>query len=92
MERKRPRIQNKIEIPVNIFKGEELIAECPSIQEAARFFKKETGAKRFNWSAINNGIWYDKPYSKDGATYFFTTDKEAVERKLGKSRKSSISD
>ncbi|MCM3412359.1 hypothetical protein [Metabacillus litoralis] len=84
MERKRPRIQNKVEIPVNIFKGEELIAECPSIQEAARFFKKETNAIRFNWSAINNGIWYDESYSKDGATYFFTTDNEAVKRKLEK--------
>ena len=84
MERKRPKIQNKNEIPVNIFKGEELIAECPSIQEAARFFKEETGAKRFNWSAINNGIWFDEPYSKDGTTYFFTTDEEAVKNKMEK--------
>jgi hypothetical protein len=40
MGRIRPKLQNKIEIPVNIFRGEELIVECPSIQEAARFFKK----------------------------------------------------
>ncbi|MFC9600210.1 hypothetical protein ACFTQL_20425 [Peribacillus butanolivorans] len=83
MERKRPIIQNKVEIPVNIFKLEELIAECPSIQEAARFFKKETNSKRFNWSAINKGIWYGESYSKDGATYFFTTEKEAVKKKTG---------
>ncbi|URT69042.1 hypothetical protein [Cytobacillus firmus] len=82
MERKKPIMQNKVEIPVNIFKGEELIAECPSIQEAAKFFKKETNSKRFNWSAINKGIWYGKSYSKDGNTYFFTTDIEAVKRKL----------
>jgi hypothetical protein len=39
MERKRPKIKNNVEIPVNIYKREQLIAECPSIQEAARFFK-----------------------------------------------------
>ncbi|WP_043933806.1 hypothetical protein [Bacillus sp. EB01] len=82
MERKRPTLQNKTEIPVNIYKGKELIAECKSIQEAARFFKRETNAKRFNWSAINNGIWHDLPYSINGATYYFTTDEEAVERKM----------
>lgn len=81
MERRRPTIQNKVEIPVNIFRGEELIAECPSIQAAARFFKKETNSTRFNWSAINKGIWYGRSYSKDGATYFFTTDKEAIKKK-----------
>ena len=46
-----------IEIPVNIFKGEELIAQCSSIQETARLFKDEINSKRFNWSAINMGIW-----------------------------------
>jgi len=84
MERKRPKIQNKVEIPVNIFRGEELIAECSSIQEAARFLKKETGSKRFNWSAINKGIWFNESYSKDGTTYFFTTDNEAVKKKMEK--------
>lgn len=82
MERKRPLIQNKIEIPVNIFKGEELIAECPSIQEAARFFKKETNSKRFNWSVINKGIWYGESYSKDGATNFLQRIKKLLKRKL----------
>lgn len=84
MERKRPKLKSKIEIPVNIFRGEELIAECPSIQEAARFFKKETGSKRFNWSAINKGIWFNESYSQNGATYFFTTDEEAVKKKMEK--------
>ncbi|MBT2680558.1 hypothetical protein J7E38_16235 [Bacillus sp. ISL-35] len=83
MERRRPTIKNKVEIPVNIFRGEELIAECPSIQAAARFFKKETNSTRFNWSAINKGIWYGESYSKDGATYYFTTDKEAINKKTG---------
>jgi len=83
MDRKRPSIQNKVEIPVNIFKGEELIAECPSIQAAAKFFKKKTNSKRFNWSAINKGILYGESYSKDGATYFFTTDREAIKKKTG---------
>ncbi|MEH7502907.1 hypothetical protein V7152_12995 [Neobacillus drentensis] len=82
MERKRPILQNKTEIPVNIYKGEELLAECPSIQEAARFFKNYTSAKRFNWSAINNGIWFDESYSVNGATYYFLTDPEAVKKKL----------
>ncbi|MEH7307601.1 hypothetical protein [Neobacillus drentensis] len=82
MERKRPILQNKSEIPVNIYKGEDLLAECPSIQEAARFFKNHNGAKRFNWSAINNGIWFDEPYSINGATYYFLTDPAAVKKKL----------
>ncbi|GAM12860.1 hypothetical protein SAMD00020551_0995 [Mesobacillus selenatarsenatis SF-1] len=69
--------------PRKYFQGEELIAECPSIQAAARFLKKETNSKQFNWSAINNEIWYGESYSKDGATYFFTTDKEAIKKKTG---------
>lgn len=84
MEKKRPKLQNKVEIPIKIFRGEELIAECPSIQAAARFFKKVTGASRFNWKAINNGIWFNEGYSMDGTTYFFTTDEEAVKSKFGK--------
>jgi hypothetical protein len=82
MERKRPVAQNNLEIPVNIYKGEDLIAECSNIQEAARIFKKETGSNRFNWSAINKGIWYGESYSLKGATYFFLTDKEVVRKKL----------
>lgn len=69
MERKRPKIQNKVEIPVNIFKGENLFVECPCIQEAARFLK-ETNSKRFNWSAINKGTWYGGSHSVNGTTYF----------------------
>ena len=84
MEKKRPKLQNKVEIPVNIFRGEELIAECPSIQAAARFFKKEMEAIRFNWKAINNGIWFNEEYSMKGTTYYFTTDEEAVKNKLAK--------
>ncbi|WP_169824006.1 hypothetical protein [Bacillus marinisedimentorum] len=60
----------------------ELLKECTSIQEAARFFKKHTEANRFNWKAINNGIWFDEPYSINGATYYFVTDEEAVKNKL----------
>ncbi|MDR7236523.1 hypothetical protein [Neobacillus drentensis] len=82
MERIRPILQNKTEIPVNIYKGEELLKECPSIQQAARFFKKHTGTARYNWSAINKGIWFNEPYSINGATYFFLTDSEAVKKKL----------
>lgn len=55
--------------------------ECPSIQEAAKFLKRETGANRFNWVAINNGIWYNQPFSLNGFTYYFTTDEEAVKKK-----------
>jgi hypothetical protein len=84
MVRIRPKVQNKKEIPVNIFRGEELIAKCPSIQKAAEFFKRETEAKRFNWSAINNGIWYNQPFSLNGVTYYFTTDEIAVKNKLKK--------
>lgn len=82
MERKRPKLKNKVEIPVNFFRSEELIAECPSIQEAARFLKKETKAKRFNWKAINDEIWYNKPFSLNGVTYYFTTDEVAVKNKM----------
>jgi hypothetical protein len=81
MERIRPKLQNNIEIPVNIYKGEELLRECKSIQEAARFFKEYLGAKRFKWSAINNGIWFVQSYSINGATYYFTTDEVAVKKK-----------
>lgn len=82
MERKRPIQKNNLEIPVNIYKGEVLIAECSNIQEAARFFKKETGANLFNWSAINRGIWYGESYSLNGSTYYFFTDIEAVKKKI----------
>ncbi|SMQ78402.1 hypothetical protein SAMN05444673_3411 [Bacillus sp. OV166] len=81
MERIRPTLQNKTEIPVNIYKGEKLLIECPSIQQAARLFKKHTGADRFNWSAINKGIWVNEPYAFIGASYFFLTDPEAVKKK-----------
>lgn len=84
MVRVRPKLKNKIDIPVNIYQGMELLKECPSIQEAARFFKSHTKAERYNWSAINNGIWYDKPFSINSATYYFTTDPEAVKNKLEK--------
>ncbi|WP_282156349.1 hypothetical protein [Cytobacillus gottheilii] len=82
MERKRPTLKNKHEIPVNIYRGETLIAECPSIQTAAKFFKQETQTAHFKWSAIHNGIWHNEPYSFNGATYFFLTDEEAVRNKL----------
>jgi hypothetical protein len=87
MERERPRLQKRNEIPVNIFKGEELIAECPSIQKAAKFLKQETQSKRFNWKALNNGIWYNESFSINGATYYFTTDEEAVKQKMDKNNK-----
>ncbi|MEQ6389238.1 hypothetical protein RZN22_07890 [Bacillaceae bacterium S4-13-58] len=61
-----------------------MIAECSSIQEADRFFKDQTGAKRFNWSAVNNGIWYNEPFSINGNTYYFTTDEAAVKKKLNR--------
>ncbi len=67
MERLRPKLQKK---KLRSFNGEELIAEYPSIQEGARFFKKETISKQFNWAANNKGIWYGEAYSKNGATYF----------------------
>ncbi|PLR91937.1 hypothetical protein [Bacillus sp. T33-2] len=81
MERIRPEIKNNLEIPVNIYKGEYLVAECPNIQSAARWLKEDTNQTRFNWSAINNGIWFDKPYSYNGVTYYFLTALEAVSRK-----------
>jgi hypothetical protein len=86
MDRIRPKIQNKTEIPVNIFKGEELIATCPNIQEAARFFKKETNAQKFNWKAIHSGIWFGESTSINGATYYFTTDPLAVQIKMEKKK------
>jgi hypothetical protein len=82
MERLRPKMENDRVIPVNIYKGEQLAVKCSSIQEAARWLKEDTQQERFNWSAINNGIWHDKPYSYNGVTYFFLTAAEAVEKKL----------
>jgi hypothetical protein len=41
MERKRPIIQNKVEVPVNIFKGQELIAECIVFRRLQDFSKKK---------------------------------------------------
>ncbi|GKU84046.1 hypothetical protein [Niallia sp. NCCP-28] len=82
MDRIRPKLNNKLEIPVNIYRGEKLIAECASIQEAARFFKDETQAQRFNWSAINKGIWDNVSHSLNGNTYYFITAEEAIKNKL----------
>jgi hypothetical protein len=82
MERIKPKLQNKTEIPVNIYRGEELLIECPSIEQAAKFFKNHTIAKQYNWSAINKGIWFNEPFSINGATYFFLTDPDAVKKKL----------
>jgi hypothetical protein len=81
MERNRPKVKNGTEIPVNIYKGQKLAVECPNIQAAARWLKQDTGQARFKWSAINNGIWFDKPYSFNGVTYYFTTDQELVTKK-----------
>jgi hypothetical protein len=81
MERTRPKVKNSTEIPVNIYKGQKLAVECPSIQAAARWLKQDTSQARFNWSSINNGIWFDKPYSFNGITYYFTTDQESVSKK-----------
>jgi len=36
------------------------------------------GAKHFNWSAFNNGIRFDEPYSINGNTYFLLTAPEAI--------------
>lgn len=74
-------LQNNRDIPVNIFKGEKLIAECLTIQEAASCLKEETNAERKNWSVINNGIWCDESYSINGATYYFTTAEESIKNK-----------
>lgn len=83
MERRRPKRKNKLETPVNIYIGDELLKECRSIQTAARFFKEYTNADRYNWSAIHNGIWSNEPYTINGVTYYFTTDPEAVKDKRG---------
>ncbi|MEK5107209.1 hypothetical protein MHI57_10695 [Cytobacillus sp. FSL K6-0129] len=80
----RPKKTNNVAIPVNIYKGEALIRECNSIQEAAHFFKEETNAKKKNWSAINRGIWEGESYSINGATYHFMTDEELVQEKSNK--------
>ena len=34
-------------------------------------------------NAIDKDIWCGVSYSRDGATYFFTTDNEAVKKKFG---------
>jgi hypothetical protein len=78
MKRVKPKLKNKINIPVNIYKGEVLVKEADSIQEAARWLKEDTGDRFKLFSAITNGIWYYKPYSYNGHTYYFETDSIAV--------------
>jgi len=63
---------------VNIFKGEALVKEASCIQDAASWLKQDTKQQRYSWSAINKGIWENKPYNLNGVTYFFTTDPKAV--------------
>lgn len=82
MELVRPTIKNGIDIPVNIFRGADLVQECPTIKAAAMWLKKETNSDKITWSPINKGIWYNEPYNINGVTYFFTTAEEAVTRKL----------
>jgi hypothetical protein len=78
MERQMPKLKDKINIPVNIYKGEELLKEAVSIQDAARWLKQHTGDKFKRFTAIHQGILYDEPYSYNGSTYYFVTDPVAV--------------
>lgn len=83
-EKIRPKKQNRTQIPVNIYKGEELVKECASIQEAARWLKEDTGDKLKRYSVINNGIWHNEPYLCKGVTYYFLTDEESVKEHFNK--------
>lgn len=78
LERVRPIKKIKSEIPVNIYKNNELVKECSSIQAAARWLKEDTGDNVKRYSAINNGIWNDKPYLINGIIYHFITDEESL--------------
>ena len=89
-ERTRPLKKSKNEIPVNIYKGEDLVMECNSIQEAARWLKLDTGDKLKRYSAINNGIWYDEPYLCNGVTYYFLTDEVSLKERFDKDKKQKI--
>jgi hypothetical protein len=82
MELVRPTIKNGTDIPVNIFKGANLVQECATIKAAAMWLKKDTNSEKISWSPINKGIWFNESYSVNGVTYFFTTAEEAVTRKL----------
>jgi hypothetical protein len=77
---KRIKPKLKTNIPVNIDKGEVLVKEAESIQEAARWLKEDTNDRFKRFSAITNGIWYYKPYYYNGNTYYFETDPIAVEQ------------
>ncbi|MBH0164227.1 hypothetical protein IHV12_04830 [Fictibacillus sp. 7GRE50] len=78
MERIKPKLKDKLNVPVNIYKAKTLVFEAISIQEAARWLKEETGDKFKRFSAITKGIWYYKPYRCNGSIYYFETDPQAV--------------
>ncbi len=78
MDRIKPKLRDRTNIPVNIYKGETLAVEAASIQEAARWLKEETGDTFKRFSAITKGIWFYEPYSYNGHTYYFETDPLAV--------------
>jgi hypothetical protein len=80
MKRIKPKLKNKTNIPVNIYKGEVLVKEAVSIQEAARWLKEDTCDRFKRFSAITNGIWYYKPYYYNDNTYYFETNPIAVEQ------------
>ncbi|MBY6037199.1 hypothetical protein KUV80_11065 [Fictibacillus nanhaiensis] len=78
MNRVKPKQKNKLHIPVNIYKGEKLVKEAESIQEAARWLKQDTEDRFKRFSVITKGIWYYAHYSYNGYTYYFETDPAAV--------------
>jgi hypothetical protein len=74
-----PKQKDKRHIPVKIYKGEELVKEADSIQEAARWLKDDTGDRVKRFTAITKGIWFHEPYIYNGDTYYFETHPEAVQ-------------
>jgi ribosomal protein S7 len=58
MRRIKPKLKNKLNIPVNIYKGEVPVKEAESIQKAARWLKEDTGDrfKRSLPSQMASGI------------------------------------
>lgn len=84
MELRKPTVQNKIEVPVIIFKNNEELQECKSIQEAGKWLKEYTGHKFMRYKQVENGIWFGDTWSYNGATYSFTTDDKCRLEKLEK--------
>lgn len=74
-------IKNKKGVQISIYKNGNLIAECSSIQEAARFLKEDSKDTHLRFAKIERGYVYGEPWSINGATYIFKADESIISKR-----------